>query len=59
MLKNNNLSCEYDINSGYCMLTYGFMLENITPIIDVKRLMPGECIIIRSGRSLHKKISCF
>ena len=34
-----------DKNGAYLLLTYGFMLENVTLIESVKRLIPGKALI--------------
>lgn len=49
-----------DKNGAYLLLTYGFMLENVTLIENVKRLIPGKALIfsdkkIRTEEYFHLK----
>ncbi|MHB9056429.1 MAG: asparagine synthetase B family protein [Paludibacteraceae bacterium] len=50
-----NLSVNLDKNAAYLLITYGFMLEDITLIDSVKSLRPGNMLIVKDGKiSLHE-----
>ena len=43
-------SVNLDTNGAYLLLTYGFMLEDITLVEGIKRLTPGKTIIFKNGK---------
>ena len=46
LMNYNNIKYNIDKAGVYCMLTYGYMYHNITPIQEIKRLLPGSYIMI-------------
>lgn len=42
-------STNLDQNGAYLLLTYGFMLEDVTLIENVKRLIPGKALIFKES----------
>lgn len=49
-LKKNGIRYSFDEFGAYCLLTYGYMLEDYTLIKEVKRLLPGHYIKIENGK---------
>lgn len=46
LLKKSNMSYSLDEQAIKCMLTYGFMIDDTTFIKEVKRVMPGQKVIV-------------
>lgn len=43
-------STNLDTNGAYLLLTYGYMLEDITLVENVKRLSPGKALIFKDSK---------
>lgn len=55
ILHELNLKINLNKNAAYLLITYGFMLEDITLIDGVKSLSPGNVLIVENGKiSLHE-----
>ena len=54
-LKENGIPYTLDINSAYCLMSYGFMIGNSTLIQEIKRLTPGSIIVIDENNQLEIK----
>lgn len=48
-LKNNNLEYNYDREGILYLLTQGFMLDNYTLVKDIKKLLPGQYILVEKN----------
>lgn len=48
ILRNNKKSYSFDQIGAYCLLTYGFMIDKMTLIKEVKRLLAGNYIILEN-----------
>lgn len=48
-MKNNHISYTFDEFGAYCLLTYGYMLEDHTLIKEIKRLLPGHYLRVKGG----------
>lgn len=46
VLKHNNICYTFDETAAKYMLTYGFMLDDTTFVKEVKRILPGNKVII-------------
>lgn len=51
-LQKNGVDLSLDINGAYCLLNYGYMLGEVTPVKDVKKLLAGHILSV-----LHNNIS--
>lgn len=53
-LKINNISYDLDLNAVYMLLSYGFMLGDVTLSAQVKKLFPGNYLLIKNQKvSFH------
>lgn len=48
-LKDNNVSYSLDDKAAYMLLSYGFMLENYTLCEKIRKLLPGNYLVISNG----------
>lgn len=49
LLNINNLEYELDDNAAICMLTYGYMVEDLTLCDKVKKIRPGDYLVFENG----------
>lgn len=49
ILKAASRPYSLDVFSAYCLLTFGFMLEDHTLVSDIKRLRPGHYMTVEHG----------
>lgn len=49
VLKNLNLNIDLDEVGAYCLLTFGYMVEDITLIKQIRRIDPGTIITYKDG----------
>ncbi len=50
MLRTLKRSVNLEMTGAYCLLTFGYMLEDYTLVENVKKLRPGCCIVMERGR---------
>jgi asparagine synthase (glutamine-hydrolysing) len=50
-MKKLNLKYSLDVTGAYCLLTFGFMLEEYTLMEQIKKLRPGNYIKIEKGKT--------
>ena len=55
LLNNKKINYNIDKASIYSMLTYGYMYNDITPIKEIRRLLPGSYILINNKSITIKK----
>ena len=55
VLKNNKKSYSFDQIGAYCLLTYGFMIDEMTLIKEIKRLLAGNYIVLENGKENIKE----
>lgn len=55
LINSQSLKVELDINGAYSLLTYGYMLHDLTLVKDVKRLLPGQIIAYKNGMTNIKE----
>ena len=49
MLKAKGVNLTLEEESAYCLLTYGYMLENHTLFKEIKKLGPGSCLWVNEN----------
>ena len=50
LLKSYNIPLTLHEESAYCLLTYGYMLENYTILKEIKKLRPGNCLKVKENK---------
>lgn len=54
LLMNNNIRYHLDVTGAFMELSYGFMLEDYTLCEEIKKIQPGDFIVIKDGNlSVH------
>lgn len=48
-LLTNNIMISIDLNGIYCLLNYGYMLGDVTPVQNVKKLIAGNILSVKEG----------
>lgn len=51
VLKANNIKYHFNETAAKYMLTYGFMLDGSTFVKEIQRVLPGQYIVIKDGKS--------
>ena len=49
LLRNNNIEYKLDLAGAYMQLSYGFMLEDYTLCNEIKKIQPGDYIILQDN----------
>lgn len=50
ILNSLDVCVEVDVSGAYSLLTYGFMLNDNTLVSEVKRLLPGNCLLYENNQ---------
>ncbi len=46
--------CGPDLDGAYCLLTYGFMIEDLTLLSGVKKIQAGKCLVWSNQRATRE-----
>lgn len=57
-IKMNNHDLILDLNGAYCLLNYGYMLGDCTPVKNIKKLLAGHILRFESEKCLIEKYYC-
>lgn len=49
LLRNNEITVEEDLHGIHCFLDWGYLIDNATELKNVKRLYPGEYLVLNEG----------
>lgn len=50
LFKKEKINYSLDINSAYMLLSFGYMIEDVTLCDSIKKLLPGSYILIQNGK---------
>ena len=54
-LKESGVKIILNYDAAYCILSYGFMIDSITPVLGVNKLLPGHYLVV-SPYSVEDKV---
>ncbi|MGA3193079.1 MAG: asparagine synthase-related protein [Candidatus Bathyarchaeia archaeon] len=49
IMRHMGFACHLDVNGAYCLLTFGYMLGDLTLIREVSKIPPGHALVYDNG----------